>query len=178
MSSIVTLEPIAPRHAESVQKLASHPEVVATTNLPDPYPEDGAEQWIQDAQCRRNAGIEYPFAILNQEETLVGVTGLVEVSGGVAELGYWIGKPFWGNGYATAANGQILHFAFETLELCRVFARPLQKNPASCRVLEKVNFAAQRVETYDGPKWNGSATVVRYVLTREEWMKRAVKVSS
>jgi RimJ/RimL family protein N-acetyltransferase len=76
----VRFEPIAPRHADAVQKLASHPDVLATTNLPEPYPDDGAIAWIEAVQERREAGTEYPSAILNGEDTLVGVTGLVDVT--------------------------------------------------------------------------------------------------
>ena len=44
MSTPVTLELVAPYHADAVQRLAAHPDVVATTNLPEPYPDDGAAQ--------------------------------------------------------------------------------------------------------------------------------------
>ena len=76
----IRLDPIAPRHADAVQKLAAHPDVLATTHLPEPYPEDGAITWIEAVQERREAGTEYPFAILNADDTLVSVTGLVDVT--------------------------------------------------------------------------------------------------
>ena len=66
MSADLTLEPITARHAADVQRLASHPDVVATTNLPEPYPDDGAEQWIEHVQARRKAGDEYAFGIRNE----------------------------------------------------------------------------------------------------------------
>jgi RimJ/RimL family protein N-acetyltransferase len=72
----VRLERIAPRHADAVQDLASHPDVLATTNLPEPYPAGGAITWIEAAQERREEGTEFPFAILNENDTLVGVTWL------------------------------------------------------------------------------------------------------
>lgn len=169
MTALVTLDPIAPRHANAVQRLASHPDVIATTNLPDPYPEDGAAQWIEDVQCRRAAEIEFPFAILNTDDTLVGVTGLIEVSGGVAELGYWVGTPYWGRGYATAANRRVLRFGFEELGLDKVFARPLERNAASRRVLDKLGFDARGTETHEHPKWTDDDRVVRYVLRRDQW---------
>jgi RimJ/RimL family protein N-acetyltransferase len=76
----IRLDPIAPCHADAVQKLASHPDVLATTNLPEPYPDDGAITWIEAVQEQREAGTEYPFAIVNATDTLVGVTGLRDVT--------------------------------------------------------------------------------------------------
>lgn len=169
MPADVILEHIAPRHAESVQRLASHSEIVANTTLPEPYPENGAEQWIEHLLPRQNAGEEYAFAILNAEETLVGVTGLDDVSDERAEVGYWIGKPYWNQGYATAAARETLQFAFEELELKRVFARPLQHNAPSRRVLEKLDFEQGPVETHEHPKWSEEDKVVRYELNRSQW---------
>ena len=103
MPASVTLEPVAPHHADAVQRLAAHPDVVATTNLPEPYPDDGAAQWIAYVQTRHAVGEEFVFAIMNEDSELVGVTGLVDVTATEAELGFWVGVPYWGRGYATAA---------------------------------------------------------------------------
>jgi RimJ/RimL family protein N-acetyltransferase len=168
-SRTIALEPVAPRHAEAVQALASHPDVVATTNLPEPYPEDGAEQWIDYVQPRHEAGEEYAFAIKNADDTLVGVTGLRSVTDTKAELGFWIGKPYWGQGYATAAARQTLVFAFEDVGLEVVFARPLRRNAPSRRVLEKLGFEEGPVETHEHPKWDEDDKVVRCTVARAEW---------
>jgi RimJ/RimL family protein N-acetyltransferase len=167
--SDVEIEPIAPRHADAVQTLASHPDVLATTNLPEPYPDDGAITWIETAQDRRAAGKEYPFAILTQAGTLVGVTGLVDVTDEAGEVGFWIGKPYWNQGYATAGTRHLLSFAFHELELPKAFARPLTRNAASRRVLRKLGFTAVAVETHEHPKWAVDDPVVRYELTPTEW---------
>lgn len=165
----VHLDPIAPRHADAVQERASHPDVLATTNLPEPYPDDGAITWIEAVQEQREAGREFPFAILNGEGTLVGVTGLRDVTDERGEVGFWIGKPFWNRGYATAGTRRLLAFAFDDLGLSAVFARPLKRNAPSRRVLEKLGFAAVSVETHEHPKWTEDDPVVRYVLDRTDW---------
>jgi len=166
MAAEVTLEHIGPRHAERVQRLASHPEIVSNTTLPEPYPENGAEQWIEYLLPRRKAGEEYAFAVINAEGGLVGVTGLDHVTGDTAELGYWVGRPYWNEGYATAAVRRTLRFAFEKLGLESVFARPLQENTPSRRVLEKIGFEEGPVETHEHPKWDENEKVVRYELRR------------
>ena len=169
MSDLVDLEPIAPHHADEVQPLASHPDVVATTNLPDPYPDDGAEQWIENLLSKREAGTEYAFAVRNQEGELVGVTGLVDVTGESAELGFWIGKPFWDRGYATAAARKTLDVAFGELGVDRVEARALRRNAPSRRVLQKLEFVEGAVETHEHPKWGEDDLVVRSHLSRAQW---------
>jgi len=60
-----------------------------------------------------------------------------------AELGYWIGEPFWGQGIATEAIIQMVGYAFTTFEIQRVFARPFGNNFASQRVLQKVGFTLE-----------------------------------
>lgn len=171
----VTLDPIGPEHADAVQRLASDPDVVATTNLPEPYPDDGAEQWIDYVRPRHEAGDELAFAILKDDGPLVGVVGLVDVTGETAELGFWIGKPFWGNGYATEAAREAVRVAFDDVGVDRVFARPLQRNDASRRVLEKLGFEKGPVETHEHPKWTDDDPVVRYTLSADAYANGMTK---
>jgi len=169
MAEKVTLEPIGPRHAEDVQRLASHPDVVATTNLPEPYPENGAEKWIEYVLPRQEAGDEYAFAILNEDGTLVGVSGLVDVENEVAELGFWIGKPYWNHGYATAAGRKTLRFAFEEIGVSRVFGRPLKRNSPSRRVVAKLGFEFKQIEAHENPKWAETDKFARYEIDHRRW---------
>ena len=60
-----------------------------------------------------------------------------------AEIGYWIGRPFWGRGLATAAVRAVTDYAFVQFELTRVFAVPFETNPASIRVLEKAGYVLE-----------------------------------
>ena len=60
-----------------------------------------------------------------------------------AEIGYWLGEPFWGRGLATAAVSAFTAHAFANLGLRRVFARVLDWNPASARVLEKCGYVLE-----------------------------------
>lgn len=165
MRDTLSLDSICLDHAPAVQKLASHPKIAETTNLPQPYPPNGAASWILSSMPRRVAGVEYSFAIIrDRDQTLVGVTSLMNVGQGEAELGYWIGHPFWGNGYATEANRQIIQFGFDTVDLDRIYARPLLRNHASCRVLDKIGF--DLVDVFDNmfPKWEDSDSLCMYEL--------------
>lgn len=171
---LVSIVPVKLHHASAIQELVSHPKVAETTNIPQPYPENGAVSWIVSATPRQIAGFEYSFAIVRQrDEQVVGVTSLMNVGNGEAELGYWVGVPFWGNGYATSANRRIMDFAFDRAGLDRLFARPLCRNRASCRVLEKVGF--RHTETVDNvfPKWADSDRLAIYEIFAREWRATA-----
>lgn len=82
------------------------------------------------------------FAVtLRASSELVGACGLHgRQTGATAELGYWIGKPFWGRGYATEAARAVVAYGFDTLGLHRVFAMAYSRNPTSSRVLEKLGM--------------------------------------
>lgn len=161
----VRIAPFAPEHAPALQRLAADPRIAATTRLPDPYPPDGAARFIAEATAARAEGTAYAFAVL-AEGTLVGSCGLKEVQGGEAELGYWIGVPYWGRGYATEAARLVALFAFETLGLRRLHAHTLVRNPSSGRVLEKVGFRAVGEAANPFAEWSPEDRIRRYVLER------------
>ena len=86
-------------------------------------------------------GLAIDKSITLPDDTLVGAVGLkLEEDTGIAELGYWIGVPYWGNGYATEAAETLLDFGFDTLALERIWARAFVRNPASSRVLQKLGM--------------------------------------
>ena len=140
----VRLEPIAQRHAHAVQRLASDPAIGATSNVPSPYPEGGAEAWIASEVAKRAEGRSYAFAVLDSAGHVVGVATLMGVDRetGTAGLGYWIGVPYWGRGYATAAARASVRYASDELGVRRIGAACLERNGPSRRVLEKAGFEA------------------------------------
>ena len=79
------------------------------------------------------------FAIVVSGEAIGGI-GLrlgTDIFRRSAEIGYWLGEPFWGRGIATEAVGAVSQYAFESFDLCRLEAGVFEWNPASMRVLEK-----------------------------------------
>lgn len=139
--SRATLVPVEPTHAGAVQRLVtSDPAIVEQTRLPDPYPEGGAALWIAYARPRHRRGEEYTFAV-ESGGAVVGACGLiVSDDRREAELGYWIGRPYRGRGFATDAARAAVAFAFQRTGLDRVLALPLATNAPSRRVLEKAGF--------------------------------------
>ena len=101
-----------------------------TSRVPHPYNEDDAEAFLALA-------VKHRFVIQRKSDRVfLGMAGL-DIERGY-EFGYWLGKPFWGLGYASEAARTLTQFAFERLELPYVWAGWFHDNPASGHVLAKL----------------------------------------
>ena len=141
------LRPFTLADAPTVQKLAGDEAIASVTlNIPHPYEDGMAEAWIGTHPQRFAKGEEAVFAIvLREDNTLIGAIGLtINQEHERAETGYWIGKPYWGNGYCTEAAGEVVRFGFAELGLARIQAVHFTQNPASGRVMKKIGM------TYEG----------------------------
>jgi len=105
-----------------------------TSRVPHPYTEEHAEEFLALPPDGRHV-----FAVERKQDGLfLGMTGLHPDGDGGHEFGYWLGKPFWGAGYATEAAGRLVRYAFEALGLETVHAGWFADNPASGHVLAKL----------------------------------------
>ncbi len=137
----LVLRPFTLGDADDVQRLAGAAEIADTTlNIPHPYADGMAEAWIEShADAFRDR--ERVVLAITTAGVLVGAISLrLDLGHKRAELGYWIGLPFWGQGYATEAAEAMVGYGFKELGLNRIFAHHLGRNPASGRVLEKAGF--------------------------------------
>jgi RimJ/RimL family protein N-acetyltransferase len=133
--------------AARIQELASLKEVAqGTLRLPHPYPDDAAEVWIKSQEQEYETGTSVNFAItLIADALLIGAIGLdIVAEHRHARMGYWLGKPNWGKGYATEAVKAVLAYGFTQRGLHRIYAGHFSNNPASGRVLQKAGM------TYEG----------------------------
>ncbi len=121
----------------------------------------------------RAEGVSWVFAIVDAGD-LVGVIGLHGVDAHRAEeLGYWIGRPYWGKGYASFAVKNVLEFAFGGLRLDEVQSCVLESNTASRRVLEKSGAEHLDTAPHDDPRLTeADARLARYRITRARWLER------
>ncbi len=109
-----------------------------TALIPHPYPVGGAAEWIGRAQEAWAAGRLASFVIsFRSDGRLVGV---ISLGTGNVEIGYWIGVPYWGNGYATEALRRVLAYAFHEVGIERVSTYHFAHNPASGRVMQKAGL--------------------------------------
>jgi [ribosomal protein S5]-alanine N-acetyltransferase len=169
--------PVALRHfvaadAPRVQVLAGEREVAESTALiPHPYPEGAAAAWIATHEPARAAGAEYTYAITESgDDLLIGAIGLRPGPGEDESFGYWVGRPYWNRGYATAAAQAIIVLAFELLDLDELTASHLARNVASGRVLEKCGMRLLRTETRDHRGGMPEEFCIRGI-TREGWAR-------
>lgn len=135
------LRPIAMRDAPRVARFCGDPGVGRNLAMtPLPYLENAAEGWILIVRARENAAVrkDYVFGIDLEGEGLIGVLGAHGRGEGAFELGYWLGRPYWGQGFATEAVGA---FVAQARALGALQAGHFVDNPASGRVLSKTGFA-------------------------------------
>jgi ribosomal-protein-alanine N-acetyltransferase len=168
----VRLVPVSARHARDIQALASDEAIARWTTIPHPYPPAGALAFVDRAQRMRARGAHETFAVCDAGGGFLGVAALVrdEKLPARAELGYWIRRPYWGRGYATAAARRLLAHGFEHMDLDAVVARCFAINQASARVIEKLGFHFVRLEASPTPK-RPAEPVRRYELTRRDWRR-------
>lgn len=168
----LVLRPFRLADGPEVQRLAGERAIADTTlAIPHPYPEGAAEEWIATHAPRFAEGIEAVFAVTRKPEgELAGAIGLMISPGDAkAELGYWIGVPFWGRGYATEAGRAVLEYGFKDLGLHRIQARYIVRNPASGRVLEKLGMRTEGLQRHAIRKWDVFEDVALVAILAAEW---------
>jgi [ribosomal protein S5]-alanine N-acetyltransferase len=164
------LRPFDLADAERVMHLCSERDIAATTLfIPHPYTLEDARAWLDGHQQTFDSGHGAQFAICRGED-LVGAIGLViEPSHDRAELGYWIGKPYWGQGSATEAAAAVLRYGFEELKLNRVHAYHYLRNSASGRVLQKIGLKYEGLARQHIKKWGQYEDCPLYGLIRADY---------
>jgi RimJ/RimL family protein N-acetyltransferase len=150
--------------AARISLLAGDFDVASMTGtIPHPYSEAMAAEWIQGVHAGEEGVV---FAILCSD-MLVGCVGYRVHARTHAELGYWIGKPYWGMGYATEAARAVIPYAFEVGGLEHLTVGHFNDNPASGRVIAKLGFKAHSAEARDCAARGTLARCLTYRLYRD-----------
>lgn len=169
-SDRLTLRRLVPDDAVHFARLLGHDSesVQMMATMPDPCTEEAARGWIE---MRTSSG--HVFAITRtDDEEFLGCIGF----GGQSDtfhLGYWIGRPYWGQGYVTEAVRAVIKFA-RSPGYTKMKAETLPNNPASARVLEKVGFRKVGNAMVDTPLRGGPCEVNQYEL---ELSQTAMKIA-
>jgi [ribosomal protein S5]-alanine N-acetyltransferase len=159
-----------------VRALAGEREIAATTlNIPHPYAAGMAEAWISQHAAAFDARELATFAVITAGDgALIGAVGLaINATHARAELGYWIGAPYWNQGYATEAAREVLRFGFQDLELHRIQATHLARNPASGRVMQKIGMRREGRLRGHFIKWGSFEDVEIYGILADDWRAAA-----
>ena len=138
----LTLQPFQKVDASRIKDLANNKELATILGLPHPYELEHAEEWISIQPEQIQEGLEYPLTIVTKNENqIIGtITLRIDKNNNKGELGYWIGRDFWGNGFATEAVNRMIEFGFNHLDLNKVWASAISRNKASTIVLEKAGL--------------------------------------
>lgn len=162
----LVMRPFCDRDANAVQSLLQSREIAANTaSIEHPYPEGAAALWIAThAGCwARGESAVFAMVERHQREQVRGAIGLeIHARDENAELGYWVGEPWWGRGYATEAAEAVLQFGFSVLGLRKIYAHHHAKNPASGRVMQKVGMEQEGYMKCHVKKWGRFEDVIYY----------------
>lgn len=161
----LSLRWIVPSDAERLSAFAGDPLLRQKTDtIPYPYDVSVAHEWIDEAETLRASGSAYRFAIEERSgQQFVGVAALMMVDAGVAELGYWLGRGFWGRGYGREVVAATGAFGKDILKLRSIQAVVFSENTASVAVLKGLGFVEHAFETIDVPDRGGARLVRRFV---------------
>jgi RimJ/RimL family protein N-acetyltransferase len=135
-----------------------------TARLPFPYTPADAEAFI--AICPESC-----FA-LTLDGLFIGMIGLEEREKDCPELGYWLGEPYWGKGFATEAGEAVLRFGFETRGDAAIASGHFMDNPASGRVLQKLGFRYTGIGMRRSRARRCEVVSRDMMLERAEWERR------
>jgi RimJ/RimL family protein N-acetyltransferase len=166
------LRAVVAQDLNDVYRLAGAREIAATTGtIPHPYTLTDAENFIDRMQKEVDCSQGVILAIAMRESNkLIGTIGLhTKKQDNKAELGYWVGVPFWNQGFATEAAKALVNFGFEELGYRKITARHFAINPSSGRVMEKLGMKKEGYFAKDEVKNGRTLDVVYYGLLREEW---------
>jgi 8-oxo-dGTP diphosphatase len=141
----LTLRPWLPGDATALHRLINDWEVVRSlAEVPYPYSRDLADEWVALSAARLVDGTAYNLAITGTDdgtEILVGGIGLrIDATARSADLGYWVGRAYWGHGVASEAAGRLTRWALANLDIERVTAGALSDNAGSIAVLRRAGF--------------------------------------
>jgi len=178
MASLPTLEtkrlrvrPYSEADIPELLPLIGTREVAATTlRIAHPYTEQDARAFLELA---KEAGKMWLAITLLSDGRQVGGIGMrIEEQHRHAELGYWLGVDYWGQGYATEAGREMIRYGFEQLDLHRIFATHFAHNPASGNILRKLGMRHEGCQREHLLKWGQFVDSEIYGLLRHEWEAR------
>lgn len=138
--------------------------------FPHPYTEQDADAYIAMVVARTSR-LSFGIVVNGEACGTIGLVPGVDIARCTAEIGYWLGRRFWGKGIATHALVAVTEYAFATLELERVFAEPFAQNAASCRVLAKAGYTVEGLMRRSAIKDGKVLDQYLYAAYRDRWTR-------
>jgi len=161
----LSLRPLGHADAAAMSRLAGDFDVASMTGtIPHPYSEQMAAEWLASAI----EGEEGVVFMIERDGMAIGCTGYRAFDADHAELGYWIGKPYWGHGYATEAVRALIAHAFDADGFAYLKAGHFADNSASERVLRKLGFTVDGGELRECAARGTATDCLTYRLDRDQ----------
>lgn len=171
LSARLRLRPLVVDDARRLAELANDEQVVRhTANIPFPYAEADGLDFIQAQDRRRQSGTGVALGLERTVDgALVGVIGFGLDHGPDPELGYWLGRDYWGQGLMTEAVRRLLRHLFADLGMSSVWAAVHPDNLASARVLEKAGLVAAGRHLCGMPARDALVDSPRFEVSACQW---------
>ncbi|MEQ8195830.1 MAG: GNAT family N-acetyltransferase [Rhodospirillales bacterium] len=169
------LRPAADTDVPEMVRLAGDKKVATrTAHIPYPYSLEAGEAWFAARQAEHDTGYEMLFAVERRADAaLLGAVGLiVDSANGEAEVGYWLGVPYWREGFMSEALGEALRYAFEDIGLAAVSGGAFPDNAASLALQRKLGMTEAGRKIHPAPARGAPRDVLIMKITREEWENR------
>ncbi len=152
--------------AELLPLIGTHEVAATTLRIAHPYTEQDARDFFALAQEPDKIWLAIT---LRADGRQIGGAGLrLDLQHQHAELGYWLGLPYWGQGYATEAAREMLRYGFEDLGMHRIHASHFRHNPASGRILKKIGMRYEGCQREHLLKWDQFVDSELYGILRHE----------
>jgi len=167
------LRPLEPGDAAIIQNAAGARQIADTMiSLPHPYPVGEAERYVAKQRVEQEVGHSVTFTVEQKAEG--SFCGLVEVrkierEHSQAELSFWLAVDAWGHGYMSEALQVVVQYGFEDLDLNRLYAYHMLRNPASGRILERNRFKQEGLLRQRVRKWGKFEDVALWAILRQDW---------
>lgn len=166
------LRPFELEDVDDTWAYASDPAVARFRPLPDPYTRNDAAEFV-DRQMRTDWSTDPEFAIVHGLRVIGGISLHVQPEHETAELGYLLGRRWWGRGLATEAARAVVDWGFRRFGLHKVYARAHVDNRRSWRVMEKLGMTREGILRGHWKMREEHVDLVYYAVFRDEWTLRA-----
>ncbi len=166
------LRPLWQEDADAIHSVINDWDIVSKlSRVPWPYTMSDAQGFARYAETAADNGSDLVLAVcLRPSLQIIGTIGCAKRDTGDWELGYWLGKSFWGHGFVTEAAQALVAGMFESCRVPVLMSGHHLDNPASARVLAKLGFTPLYVEDEPCRARLQDVPVQRLKLTRAEWL--------
>ncbi|MCU7890505.1 MAG: GNAT family N-acetyltransferase [Candidatus Thiodiazotropha sp. (ex Ustalcina ferruginea)] len=169
-TSRLLLRPLELSDTLAIQKTAGAREIADTMiSLPHPYPAGGAERYVALQQADRDAGRSVTFTIKQKAEEEFCEVRDIDRTHSQGELSFWLAVEAWGQGFMSEVVQAVVQYGFVSLELNRLYAYHMLRNPASGHVLGKNGFKQEGLLRQRVRKCGQFEDVLLWAILQQEW---------